>query len=60
MLLGTKAVRLVEHIEITSQGNQIHGTATLTEEQIERIFEQLKGVLVDRRMVPGRADPAAP
>jgi hypothetical protein len=54
MLLGTKAVRLVEHVEITAAGDKLHGTATLTEEQIERIFEQLQGVLVERRLVPSR------
>jgi len=53
MLLGTKAVRLVEHVEITADGANLHGTATLTEEQIERIFEQLQGVLVERRLAPG-------
>ncbi len=60
MLLGTKAVRLVEHVEITADGDKLHGTATLTEAQIERIFEQLQGALVERRLVPSRRDGGAP
>lgn len=54
MLLGTKAVRLVEHVEITAAGDKLRGSATLTEEQLERIFEQLKSVLAERRLVPSR------
>lgn len=60
MLLGTKAVRLVEHVEIRADGDKIRGTATLTEAQIERIFEQVQGLLVDRRLVPSRRDAGTP
>jgi len=60
MLLGTKAVRLVEHVEITADGDKLHGTATLTEEQLERILGQLEGALVERRLVPPRRDGGGP
>jgi hypothetical protein len=60
MLLGTKPVRLVEHLELTAEGNKIHGTATLTEAQVERVFEQLEGVLARHRLVPARRDAGAP
>lgn len=60
MLLGTKAVRLVEHVEITADGDKLRGTATLTEQQIERLFDQVQTLLVDRRLVPTRRDGGAP
>jgi hypothetical protein len=60
MLLGTRATRLVESVELHADGNKIRGKATLTEEQIERIFEQVRGLLVERRAAPPRHDAGTP
>jgi hypothetical protein len=60
VLLGTHATRLVESVELHADGNKIRGTATLTEEQIERLFEQVRGLLVERRVAPAHRDAAAP
>jgi hypothetical protein len=60
VLLGTRATRLVENVELHADGNKIRGTATLTEEQIERLLEQVRGLLVERRVAPPRRDAGAP
>lgn len=60
VLLGTRATRLVENVELHADGNKIRGTATLTEEQIERLLEQVRGLLVERRALPPRRDAGAP
>ena len=60
VLLGTRATRLVESVELHADGNKIRGTATLTEEQIERLLEQLRGLLVERRATTPRRDAGAP
>ena len=60
MLLGTHATRLVESVELHADGNKIRGTATLTEEQIERLLEQVRGLLVERRVAPPRHDAGTP
>jgi hypothetical protein len=52
MFLNTKVERLVEHIELSADGTMVRGTATLTQDQVERVFEQLQGQLVRRRMAP--------
>ena len=60
VLLGTRATRLVESVELHADGNKIRGTATLTEEQIERLLEQVRGLLVERRATTPRRDAGAP
>ncbi len=60
MFLGTRATRWVENIELHADGNKIRGTATLTEEQIERLLEMVRGSLVERRSAPSRRDAGTP
>ena len=58
LFLNTKPTRWVEHVELSAEGTKIHGTATLTEEQIENLFQQVQGSLVERRLVPSRVVPS--
>jgi hypothetical protein len=60
MFLGTRATRWVENIELHADGNKIRGTATLTEEQLERLFELARSSLVERRSAPSRRDAGTP
>ena len=60
MFLGTRATRWVESIELHADGDKIRGTATLTEEQIERLFEMARGFVVERHLAPPRRDAGAP
>jgi hypothetical protein len=57
MFLNTKVDRPVEHIELSADDVKVRGTATLTQEQIERVFEQIQGTLVRRQMAKPPREP---
>jgi hypothetical protein len=52
MFLNTKVERLVEHVELSADGSKVRGTATLTQDQIERVFKEIQGTLVRRNVAP--------
>jgi len=55
-LLGQSSHRFIEHVAFSSQGNLIHGTASVTADQLQTALDMASAVLSDR--ATRRARPA--
>jgi hypothetical protein len=60
MFLNTKVERVVEHVELSADGSKVRGTATLTQDQIERVFKEIQRTLVRRNVAPPPPPPNLP
>lgn len=64
-LLGQQSHRFIEHVEFSSDGKMIRGTATITADQLSTALDMAGAFLSDRprrrvRAVPSAAPPAVP